>query len=98
LDGLIMLGPKCARLSSLCGEQDTTLGTLGTLNFAHRWQIGTWAGERRILQHLGAQARQLYIERCLNLVKCRTRMLTPPFFHRVQDFLAQRLPACLEFV
>jgi hypothetical protein len=93
-----MLGHEGARLGSLGGEQDTTLGTLGTLGFAHRWQIGTGAGERRVLQHLGAQACQLCIQRRLNLLECRTRMLTSPFFHRVQDFLAQRLPARLKFV
>jgi hypothetical protein len=93
-----MLGHERARWGALRGEQRTALGTPGALGFAHRWQIGGWAGERRILQHLGAQARQLRIECHLNLLERRTRMLTSPFFHRMQDFLAQRSPARLEFV
>ena len=82
-----MLGHEGARWGSLRGEPRTTLRTPGALGFVHRWQIGTGAGERRVLEHLGAQARELCIERCLNLLECRTRMLTPPFFHRAQDFL-----------
>jgi hypothetical protein len=47
---------------------------------------------------LGAQTGQLHVQRALDFLESRPRMLASPFGHRVVDFMVQGLPALREFV
>ncbi len=97
---LVMLSHKGAGLGAWCDEQDATLGTPRPLGFVHvgKSALGLVRAVSCSIWDRGrANCTSSSVSISLSVERC-ARMLTPPFLHRVHDFMAHGLPARFKFI